>query len=268
MNFYNKIICFAVIMFFNVNLITAQSYNLMLEDRYQQFGIPEYTFEILYPTTIQYDFYIITVYDGFSWTTKKVGTVIWYGQDDQYFAIASDSFDSTTARMAEISFACNSGCEPAVARVYFDDGTLFDNPYGVDSYFDTYVSPQYAYLSNLQTGFAAQANSKPIDGILPIEITNNWTNFITPNNVLNTSFNGWNVWINDNIINPILRSVAIDVNILLNIIPWILTITYFFNTISPIIPVEQFIASTALMFVLWNTTLIIAIYDRIRKFLI
>jgi hypothetical protein len=271
MNFYNKIIFLFVVIFFNVNLITAQSYDLMQDDQYVQFGTPEYTFEIMYAALDpfdQYDFYIVTVYDGFSWSTKTTGLVNKFWKNDVYVTSAFVTFDTTSARIAEISFACNNGCAPSVARVYFDDGTLFENPYGVDAYFDTYVSPQYAYLSNLETGFAAQAASKPIDGILPIETTNSWTGLISTNNVLNTSFNGWNGWLNDNFINPILRNIAVDIHILLNIIPWILTITYFFDTISPVIPVTQFIASTTLIFVLWNTTLIIAIYDRIRKFLI
>lgn len=256
-----------LVFIFNVNLITAETFPLFADDLYISYGDKTQFDAVAISDLGTYDSYIFSTYDGYSWTAAETGFTQPVQNGVYWFNFVSLNLDTPNVRISELTIYCSTGCTPLVRRIYYDDGTLLDNVYGVDSYFDRYVTPQYAKLANLESGFIGTAAGAPIDAALPIESSIASCQAIPKNNILNSSFNDWSCWITTTMYRPFVDP-AVDVSTLVQIVPWVLTISFFFNTISPVIPVYQFLAYTTLLFVLWNLTLILAIYDRIRKLLI
>jgi len=212
----------------------------------------------------RYDRIVCATFDGYSWAPFQCfSQVIGYTQ-----LVYTVSYQTTiNDKIIDIAIGgYQPGVVPLVRRLYVDNGLLSVSLFGVDWQQSGYVSPYYAQLINMSLGFGSipegfnpdtptVTNNGLFDGLPDIP---------NPFNSFADSFNNWRSWIDGNF----LSKLQFDTSALNNLKPWLLFFAAIMGTVSPVIPVPLLVTVTALVAVITNLTILLSIYDRIRKLLI
>jgi hypothetical protein len=212
----------------------------------------------------RYDRIVCATFDGYSWSEFQCFSQV-IGYTQVVYTVSYQT--SINDKIIDIAIGSSqSGIAPLVRRLYIDNGLLAMSLYGVDWLQSGYVSPYYAQLINMSFGFGAMPEGLNPD--VPIVTDNGLFDGLpdipNPFNAFADSFNNWRSWIDGNF----LSKLQFDTSALNDLKPWLLFFAAIMGTVSPVIPVPLLVTVTALVAVITNLTIILSIYDRIRKLLI
>jgi len=211
-----------------------------------------------------YDRIVCATFDGYTWTPFQCfSQVVGYTQ-----VVYTVTYQTTiNDKIIDIAIGGNqSGVVPLVRRLYVDNGLLSVSLFGVDSLQSGYVSPYYAQLINMSSGFGSMPEGFNSDSptVTDNGLFDGLPDIPNPFNSFADSFNNWRSWIDGNF----LSKLQFDTSALNDLKPWLLFFAAIMGTVSPVIPVPLLVTVTALVAVITNLTILLSIYDRIRKLLI
>lgn len=216
------------------------------------------------PIAGHYNRIVCASFDGYSWTEFPC----WMDSAGNNAVVYTVSYQTTiNDKIIDISIGASyPGYSPMVRRLYVDDGTLAISTFGVDQLQLGYVAPYYAQLIGMSQGigFVPQDFNSDSELLTPNGLFDGMPSIPNPFNSFADSFNNWRSWIDGNF----LSKLQFDTTALNDLKPWLLFFAGIMGTVSPIIPVPLLITVTALVAVITNITIILSIYDRIRKLLI
>jgi hypothetical protein len=255
-----------LILMFTISMVDYEFYELIQPDQTVPAGTLLDVTDIWVSDGWQdYNRIVCAAFDGYTWNQFTCNFDFYNSGGVTGILYWFDYQTSVNDKIIDISIGSSyPGFDPVVRRFYIDDGTIETSLFGIDTVQSGFVSPYYAQLIAMKNGYGVYPN---LENVEETNISGSFFEFPSipnPFNAFADSFNNWRSWIDGNF----LSKLQFDTSALNNLKPWLMFFAAIMGTVSPVIPVPLLITVTALVAVITNLTILLSIYDRIRKLLI